>query len=264
MAAGRSTCTSRRVQRPTGGLDRTVTRFDALHRGTAEQGLLWDLRATVTGLSRVQRNPLHIGVCTTSRPRHTTDTVIIERTSGTRRPHAPRRRPHPRPPRTTRQRRHPRTALARPPHGHRPCGLSSEVVDARGRIGTRSRDADSLTLDEQLTSLPGAADHRTPGPLSTSSPPSPSPCATPTPRAPLRGGAGGDAGPVTRRPDRSRASARLRLLSGLERTAMATRARSRGHRCRSHSSAHAYTCGTWSRKYRRVTVAPMNQCEKPS
>ena len=91
---------------PAGGvIERTVTRVDAIHRGTAATGRLRDRRATVTGRSRVQR------------------------TRG----------------------------------GWPTIGPPGGVPTAAARPADPSRAADRLSPDEQLTSLPGAADDLTQG-----------------------------------------------------------------------------------------------------
>ena len=46
---------------------------------------------------------------------------------------------------------------------HRPCFFPVEQVDAKGRVRKRYRDADIMTPDEKLKSLPGAAACLTPG-----------------------------------------------------------------------------------------------------
>ena len=159
--------------------------------GKAEKGRLRYLRATVTGLSRVQRTRLVA---------HRADRRPSRRAQPTR--PAPRRQYRHRAPRRTRQaprhrvrtghapalparlptfRRPPPTRAAAPrPSRRARCRWRSARAAARRRVGYR--DADIMTLDKQRTSLPRAADDLTRGPPSTSSPPSPALCATRTPR----------------------------------------------------------------------------------
>ena len=101
---------------------------------------------------------LHITEFTKSRARHTNDNALVESKNGTvvRKHlgygHIPGRY-------AQRVNHFTQNVLSPYLNYHRPCFFPSEVVDAKGRVRKRYRDADIMTPYEKLKSLPRAADY---------------------------------------------------------------------------------------------------------
>ena len=146
--------------------------------GKAEKGRLRYLRATVTGLSRVQRTRLvaHRADRRPSRRAQPTRAAPSIPTSGAS-PHAtgatapcpdrPRASAARAPPNVSATTSHPRRGTT--PLPTRPVPVAIGACRRPTPFGYR--DADRLSPDKQRTSLPGAADDRTPGdPGRTSAP----------------------------------------------------------------------------------------------